>query len=135
MTDTPPPEPTPRWDPSTATFTDTPVPEPLTLPVRVSQEDPELQAIEAALFILSSLAYETRLRALTYIRDRIESDPSVWGTAPSTTGTPAPEAEIAQILAESDSHEWAVLTGSARADYHRRAAALASVGVVLIRGT
>lgn len=114
---------------------ETPTPEPLTFMVRVTQEDPELQAIEACLFLLSALRYETRLRAMTYLRDRIESDPSVWGTAPAPEEPRATEAEIAQILAESDGKTWIDMPTTTRSNYYRRAAALASVGVVLIRGT
>ncbi len=114
---------------------ETPPPEPLSIMVPITQTDPELQAIEACLFLLSGLPYETRLRAMTYLRDRIESDPSVWGTPPSTAGSPATEGDIAQILAESDGNTWIDTPTTTRNDYYRRAAALASVGVVLIRGT
>lgn len=43
--------------------------------IDVTQQDPELRAIEASLVILQMLPYDTRVRVLTYLRDRIDSDP------------------------------------------------------------
>lgn len=107
---------------------------PVTFNIKVTQADPELQAIEATLVLLQMLPYDTRVRALTYIRDRIESDPGVWGTAPArgTRGTPATHSDIAQILAESDGRDWHVLTTEHQSPYYRRAQALSSVGFVVM---
>jgi len=51
---------------------------PYRLVVEVTQSDLELAVIESTLQLLQNLPYETRVRALTYLRDRIESDPAVW---------------------------------------------------------
>jgi hypothetical protein len=102
----------------------------VTVNITVTQQDPELQSIEAVLVLLQMLPYETRLRALTYVRDRIEGDPNVWGTRPN--GAPATQEDIAQILAESDGHDWATMTGTHQSPYFRRAQALSSVGFALM---
>jgi hypothetical protein len=101
--------------------------------ITVTQQDPELRSIEAILVLLQMLPYETRLRALTYVRDRTEGDPNVWGTRP--TGAPATQEDIAQILAESDGREWGTMTATHQSPYFRRAQALTSVGFALIRAS
>lgn len=106
---------------------------PVTVNIQVTQQDAELQSIEAILVLLQMLPYETRLRALTYVRDRTEGDPNVWGTRP--TGAPATQDDIAQILAESDGREWDTMTATHQSPYFRRAQALSSVGFALIRAS
>ena len=56
-------------------FTQTQEGQPVMISIQVTQQDQELQAIEATLVILQMLPYETRVRALNYIRDRVMSDP------------------------------------------------------------
>ena len=106
---------------------------PVTVNITVTQQDPELRSIEAVLVLLQMLPYETRLRALTYVRDRTEGDPNVWGTRP--TGAPATQEDIAQILAESDGREWDTMTTTHQSPYFRRAKALSSVGFALMRAS
>ena len=105
----------------------------VTVNITVTQQDPELRSIEAILVLLQMLPYETRLRALTYVRDRTEGDPNVWGTRP--TGAPATQEDIAQIIAESDGHDWATMTSTHQSTYFRRAQALCSVGFAIMRAS
>lgn len=105
--------------------------------IRVTQQDPELRAIEATLVILQMLPYDTRVRALTYIRSRVESDPAVWGGGhpePPPAEQLATHDDIAQILAESDGHDWGTMAPYDQAPYYRSAKALSSFGLAVIRG-
>lgn len=107
----------------------------VTLNITVTQQDPELRAIEAILVILQMLPYDTRVRAMTYIRDRTESDPGVWGRNPErgTRAAPVTRYEVAQILAESDGRDWHAMSPDHQSPYYRRAEALTSVGFAVMR--
>jgi len=111
-----------------------PGPDPLTFNYTTTQTDPELSTIEGVLVLLQNLPYETRVRALTYIRDRIESDPSVWGVAPERRSWRSPEERenVARTLAESDGHEWRLMNIERQSRYYRNADALLGVGLVVI---
>jgi hypothetical protein len=130
------PEPVPGPEPLTGhySYTQDPDGNPLTITITVTQQDSELQAIEATLALLHMLAYDTRVRALTYIRDRIESDPAVWGVAPERRSWRSPEERenVARTLAESDGHEWRLMNIERQSRYYRNADALLGVGLVVI---
>lgn len=90
-----------------------------TVTIEVTMTDPELAAIEACLVTLQTLPYATRVRALTYIKDRVESDPNVWGIQESQ---PVARREIARLLAEeADGRDWATMSPEHQSPYYRRA--------------
>lgn len=126
----------PRREPEPLTghysYTQDPDGNPVTITITVTQKDPELQAIEATLVLLHMLPYDTRVRALTYIRDRIESDPNVWGTPPARRSwrSPAERENVARTLAESDDHDWGLMGPERQSRYYRNADTLLSVGLV-----
>ncbi len=102
-----------------------------TVTIEVTMTDPELAAIEACLVTLQTLPYGTRVRALTYIRDRVESDPAVWGTPESQ---PMSRNGIARLLAEdADGNHWASMSPDAQAAYYRRADVLTGPLAVVVR--
>lgn len=111
-------------------------PAPFRFVIDTIQQDPELQSIEGILVLLQLLPYETRVRALNYIRDRVMSDPAVWGGG-HPEPPPAPERvtdeEIAGIIADADGHEWAMMTSTEQSPYYRRAQALHSAGIDTLR--
>lgn len=103
---------------------------PLTYQLRSTQTDHELRAIEWIVTILAPLPHETQVRALTYIRDRVESDHrSLSESEPRGADVPATSSAIAQVLAESDGRDWNRLTAVGQSPYFRRAQALFSAGL------
>lgn len=104
------------------------------LSIPVTQQDPELRAIEVALQVLEGLPYPTRVRAMTYLKDRIESDPAVWGPSdPGPAMVAMTRREVAQILATADEYDWATMTPAAQAPYYQRAEALTTAPFVVER--
>jgi hypothetical protein len=120
------PEPAPTAaDPDAARY--------VTLHFETTQEDPELQAIEAMLVLLQLLPYDTRVRALRYVRDRVETDPNVWGEhrpKPSPARPLASPGDVAKVLAEADGCDWEGMSTIQRGAYFRRADTLLSRMVV-----
>lgn len=119
----------PRREPEPLTgrysYTQDPDGNPVTITITVTQKDPELQAIEATLVLLHMLPYDTRVRALTYIRDRIESDPKVWGTTPTSPELTAAERQkIALAIAGVDAPTWNLLPTEDQENYCLRAEAM-----------
>lgn len=124
----------PATEPQTEPYrlSDPEQPTPVTLTFQTTAQDPELRTIEATLQLLQLLPYETRVRALNYIRDRVMSDPAVWGGG-HPEPPPAPERvtdeEIAGIIADADGREWTMMTSVEQSVYYRRAQALHSAGI------
>lgn len=103
---------------------------PLTYQLRSTQTDHELRAIEWIFTILAPLPHETQVRALTYIRNRVESESgALTMPEPGPADVPATSSAIAQALAESDGHDWNRLTAVVQSPYFRRAQALLSAGL------
>jgi hypothetical protein len=96
--------------------------------------DPELQAIEVSLQLLQALPYPTQVRAVTYLKERIESDPDVWGpTDPGPAMVTVTRREVAQMLAKADEYDWDTMTPAAQAPYYQRAEALTTAPFVVER--
>jgi hypothetical protein len=112
----------PDGDPATST----------TLLIHVTQQDPELRTIEATLELLQLLPLDTRIRALRYVQDRVESDPAA-PTLKVPDVSKATPYDVAQALAESDGHDWATMTPTDQSPYYRRADALGEPSFVVIR--
>lgn len=103
---------------------------PLIYQLQSTQTDEELRAIEWIFTILAPLPHETQVRALTYIRNRVESESgALTMPEPGPANVPATSSAIAQALAESDGHDWNRLAPIVQAPYFRRAQALFSAGL------
>lgn len=103
-----------------------------TLLIHVTQQDPELRTIEATLELLQLLPLDTRIRALRYVQDRIESDPAA-PTLKLPDVSKATPHDVAQALAESDGHDWHAMTPTDQSPYYRRADALGEPSFVVVR--
>jgi hypothetical protein len=106
----------------------------VTFQFTTGQLDAELGAIDIMMQLLALIPYETRVRALRYVLDRVETDPNVWGEKRPERGL-AQEAspdEIARVLAEADTdgRQWDAMNSAMRAPYFRCAHALLSKMVV-----
>lgn len=105
-----------------------------TVTIEVTMTDPELAAMEICLATLQTLPYATRVRILSYIRQRVESDPEVWGNPePPPAPEPVTRREVAERLAQVDGHDWAVMTPVAQSPYYRRAEAVTTGELTVIR--
>lgn len=134
MTDTTTPEPTdPDGIEGTYAVHHAPDGQPLTINIQVTQTDPELQAIESILVILQMVQPATQERILRYLRDRIEGDPTAWDTQMLTGPEQVSRHEVAQALAESDGRDWSTMTPVNQSPYYRRAEALTTAGIVVVR--
>lgn len=99
---------------------------PVRIFIDVTQKDPELRTIEATLILMDPLGYETQVRVLRYLQDRL---------AVSTAPAPAAVSrhEVAQALAESDGRDWHSMTPTHQSPYYRRAEALTALGCRIVR--
>jgi hypothetical protein len=106
----------------------------ITLNFETTLQDHELRTIEAVLQLLQFLPYETRVRALRYVHDRVETDPNVWARPEPEPARPlASVDDIARVLAESDKVAWEAMGTLERGSYFRRADALLTRMVVEVR--
>lgn len=107
-----------------------------TVNITVTASDPEVQAIEAVLVILQMMTYDTRIRILRYVRDRVETDPNIWGEGRPEPGPARPlasPADIARVLAEADGRDWESMNLTGQSPYYRRADALLTRMLVEIK--
>jgi len=106
-----------------------------TINITVTQGDPELQAMEAILVILQLQTYDTRVRILRYVAERIGIGAELWRdpalNMPEASNLTT--AEVAQVLAQADGHDWAVMSDVQQSPYYRRAAALTGSSYAVVR--
>lgn len=96
-----------------------------TVTIEVTMTDPELAAMEVCLATLQTLPYDVRVRVLSYVRSRVESDPAVWGSVePAPTRALADHHDVARIIAEADRRDWHTMSEDLRLTYYHRADAL-----------
>jgi hypothetical protein len=99
----------------------------VTFQFTTSQRDAELASIDVMMQMLALIPYETRVRALRYVLDRVETDPNVWGEKRPEPGPARPLAsprDVARVLADADNRNWETMGNDEQSVYYGRADAL-----------